>query len=148
MNYETIVNDLLLRFPKLQLTCDTELAYMGEEKPRAYAVFGSVLMPALERALDAGDLGSILKICAFLEDVAEAAEGDRALRTLLEVEVGEWLRGTANEAALAPWLGDRTRRICRYVPGLATQRESLGAGQNRWSLTRRISSFMTRLRSK
>ena len=148
MNYETIVNDLFERFPKLRLTNDTEFAYMSEEKPGAYAVFGSVLMPALEQALDAGNLGSILKICAFLEDVAEAAERDLALRTLLKVEVGEWLKGAANEASLTPWLGYKTRSICGYVPGLATQRIALRAEENRRSLTTRISSFMARLRSK
>ena len=121
---------------------------MGKEKPGAYTVFGSVLMPALEQALAAGDLGSILQICAFLEDVAEAAEEDIGLRTLLKVEVREWLRGAANEASLVPWLGIETKRICGYVPGLATQRISLLAEQNKRSLTGRISSFMTRLRSK
>jgi hypothetical protein len=148
MNCETIVTDFFKRFPKLQLASDMEFTYMGNEEPGAHLVFGSVLIPALEQALEAGDLGSILKICAFLEDVAEAAEEDRGLRTLLKVEVGQWLRGAANEASLAPWLGIKTRRICRYVPGLATQRISLRAGQNERSLTRRISSLMARLRGK
>jgi hypothetical protein len=105
-------------------------------------------MPALEQALAACDLGSILQICAFLEDAAESAEEDIGLRTLLEVEVGEWLGGASNEASLAPWLGIETKRICGYVPGLATQRISLRAEQNKRSLTGRISTFMTRLRRK
>jgi hypothetical protein len=148
MNNETVVTDLFKRFPKLQLAYDTKFAYMGKENPGTYIVFGSVLIPALEQALAAGDLGSILQFCAFLEDVAEAAEEDIGLRTLLEVEVGEWLGGAASEASLAPWLGIETKRICGYVPGLATQRISLRAEQNKRSLTGRISSFMTRLRSK
>jgi hypothetical protein len=148
MNYETVVTDLFERFPKLQLAYDMKFAYMGKEKPGAYIVFASVLMPALEQALAAGDLGSILPICAFLEDVAEAAQKDIGLETLLEVEVGEWLGGAANEASLAPWLGIETKRICGYVPGLATQRISLRAEQNKRSLTGRISSFMTRLQRK
>jgi hypothetical protein len=148
MKYETIVTELFNRFPKLQFSSDTEFAYMGNPKRGAYSVFGSILLPALERALEAGDLGSILKICAFLEDVADAAEEDRGLKTLLEVEVGQWLRGTANEASLAPWLGIKTRQICKYVPGLATQRISLRAEQNERSLTKRISSLMARLGRK
>jgi hypothetical protein len=84
--------------PKLQLAYDMKFAYMSKEKPAAYIVFGSVLMPALEQALAAGDLGSILPICAFLEDVAEAAQKDIGIETLLEVEVGEWLGGAANGA--------------------------------------------------
>ena len=65
MNDETVVAELFRRFPRLQSTYDTEFAYMGDEKPGAYMVFGSILMPALEKALAASDLGSILPICAF-----------------------------------------------------------------------------------
>jgi hypothetical protein len=108
---------------------------MGGEELGAHTVFGSVLMPALEHALAAGDLGAILRICAFLEEVAEAAEEDLSLKGLLQVEVGEWLGGAANEACLAPWLGMKTKRICGYVPGLATQRIALRAEENKRSLT-------------
>jgi hypothetical protein len=148
MNYETIVTDLFDRFPRLELLSNKEFAYMGEEKPGAYLVFGSVLIPALEKAVEAGDLASILRICAFLEDAAKAAEEDLGLRSLLQVEVGEWLGVVANEASLAPWLGEKTRRICGYVPGLATQRAALRKEQNRRSLALRISSFMRNLRNK
>ena len=148
MNYETVVTDLFERFPKLQLASDTKFAYMGGEELGAHTVFGSVLMPALEQALATDDLGSILPICAFLEEVAEAAEEDLGLKGLLQVEVGEWLGGAANEASLAPWLGMKPKRIYGYVPGLATQRITLRAEENKRSLTRRIYSFMTRLRRK
>ena len=121
---------------------------MGTEEIGAYIVFGTVLMPALEQALATGDLSSILPICAFLEDVAEAAEDDPRLEDLLLVEVGEWLGGVANEESLTPWLGMKTKRICRYVPGLATQRIALRAEATKRGLTRRISSFMTRLRKR
>jgi hypothetical protein len=148
MNYETVVTDLFERFPKLQSDYDMRFAYMGTEKPGAYIVFGSVLLPAFEQALAVGDLTSILPICAFLEDVAEAAQKDLGLDTLLKVEVGEWLGGAANEASLAPWLGMETKRICRYVPGLATQRIALLAEQHKRTLKDRISTLMIRLRSK
>jgi len=148
MNYETVVADLFTRFPKLQSAYDAEFAYMGTEKPGAYIVFGSLLMPALEQALAAGDLGSILAICAFLEDVAEAAKKDLGLESLLEVEVGEWLGGAANEASLAPWLGTETKRICGYVPGLATQRIALRAERDKLGFRGRISSLLTRIRGK
>jgi hypothetical protein len=146
MNDETVVADLFRRFPNLQVVSDAKLAYMGRKDLGAYLVFGSVLMPALEQALAVGDLGSILPICAFLEDVAEAAEEDRGLENLLRVEVGEWLGGLANEASLTPWLGTKTKRICRYVPGLATQRIALRAEKQKRGFTKRISSFMSRLR--
>jgi hypothetical protein len=148
MNHETVVADLFERFPKLRLVSDTKSAYMDGEESGTYTVFGSVLMPALEQALAAGDLGSIIPICAFLEEVAEAAEKDHYLENLLRVEVGEWLGGVANEASLTPWLGTKTKRICRYVPGLATQRIALRAEENKRGFTKRISSFMTRLRRK
>jgi hypothetical protein len=148
MNYETVVADLFTRFPKLKSAYDAEFTYMGTEKPGAYIVFGSLLMPALEQALAAGDLGSILAICAFLEDVAEAAKKDLGLESLLEVEVGEWLGGAANEATLAPWLGTETKRICGYVPGLATQRIALRAERDSLGFKGRISSLLTRMRGK
>jgi hypothetical protein len=148
MNYETIVTDLFERFPKLQSDYDTSFAYMGTEKPGAYIVFGSVLIPALEEALAEGDLASILPICAFLEEVAEAAQNDISLKTLLKVEVGEWLGGAANEDFLAPWLGKETKRICGYVPGLATQRITLRTEQHKRTLKGWISALMTRLRSR
>jgi hypothetical protein len=118
---------------------------MGKEKPGAYTVFGSVLMPALEAALASGDLGSILPICAFLEDVAEAARKDNGLKALLQAEVGEWLGGAANETLLAPWLGAETKRICGYVPGLATQRIALRTERNERSFRNRISSLKKQL---
>jgi hypothetical protein len=145
MNYETVVADLFTRFPNLQAIYDVEFAYMGAEKPGAYLVFGSLLMPALEQALATGDLGSILPICAFLEDVAEAAKTDVGLESLLEVEVGEWLGGAANEATLAPCLGTETKRICRYVPGLATQRIALRVERDKLGFRGRISSLLTRI---
>jgi hypothetical protein len=147
MNYETVVTDLFKRFPKFQSTYNVKFAYMGKEKPGAYIVFGSVLIPALEEALAAGNLGAILPICAFLEDVAEAAQKDVGLESLFRVEVGEWLRGAANETLLAPWLGAETKRICRYVPGLATQRIALRTERNN-SFRSRISSLIKQLRIK
>jgi hypothetical protein len=148
MNYDTVVTDLFKRFPRLQSAYDKQFAYMGEEKPGAYIVFGSLLMPALEKALAAGDLGSVLPICAFIEYVAEAANKDIGLESLLQVEVGEWLGGAANETLLAPWLGPETKRICNYVPGLATQRIALRTERNERSLKNRASSLARRLRIK
>jgi hypothetical protein len=146
MTYETVVAELFARFPRLRATYDTGFAYMGDDAPGAYTVIGSVLIPALEEALDNGDLASILPICAFLEDIADAAHKDTALETLLRIEIGEWLGRTANEGLIAPWLGVETKRICRYVPGLATQRLALQTKRREGSYRSRISSLMKRLR--
>jgi len=148
MNYETVVPDLFERFPQFQDVWDTQFAYMGDEKSVQYMVFGSLLVPTLEEALSSGNLGVILPICAFLEDVALAAENDSSLEGLLRIEVGEWLGGAANESLLAPWLGTETKRICRYVPGLATQRIALRVEQKGRSLSNWFSSFLKQLRSK
>jgi hypothetical protein len=66
----------------------------------------------------------VAPICAFLEDVAEAAEEDRGLENLLRVEVGEWLGGSKqgvshsvawneNQADLpvCTWIGDSTNSL-------------------------------------
>jgi hypothetical protein len=148
MTYETVVPDLFKRFPQFQAIWNTRFEYMGDERSVQYMVFGSLLIPALEKALSSGNLGVVLPICAFLEDVAEAARNDSSLECLLRVEVGEWLGGVANESLLAPWLGTQTRRICRYVPGLATQRIALRAEQKGRSLSGRLSSFLKQLRLK
>jgi hypothetical protein len=146
MNYETVVTDLFTRFSRFRAIYETKFAYMGDDAPDAYIVIGSVLIPALEEALTNGDLASILPICAFFEDIADAARKDIGLETLLRVEVGEWLGGTTNEALIAPWLGVETKRICRYVPGLAARRILLQTKRNEGSYRSRISSWMKRLR--
>jgi hypothetical protein len=91
VTYETTVTELFERFPGLRETYQTQFEYMSDEKPEPYIVFGSLLIPTLETALEAADLRSILSICAFLEDAAESARKDTGLETLVKIEVGEWL---------------------------------------------------------
>ena len=80
---------------------------MGEEAP-AYLVFGSLLIPTLEAALERRDLRTILTICAYLEDASESAGTDSRLHDLIRIEIGEWLGAAANEEVLSPWLGAET----------------------------------------
>jgi hypothetical protein len=148
MTYETVVADLFNRLPRLRLLSETKFPDLRTQDLGAYPVFGSVLIPALEQALSAGDLGTILPICAFLEDVAEAAEKDKDLKSLLRLEVGKWLGWVENEASLAPWLGSKTKLICRYVPGLATQRLALREEESKRSIKKRIGSMISRRRTK
>lgn len=115
---------------------------MDGEPPLPYIVFGSVLLPALEDGLARGDLATILPICAFLEDAAVSAQSDSGLETLLRTEVGDWLAGVDNEAYLTPWLGQETKRICRYVPGLATQRRTLRKDRQERTTKSRIGRFL------
>lgn len=137
MNYTTIVSDIFSRFPELEAVYHTNFAYMENEEPAPYVIFGSILIPALTEGLERGDLGMILPLCAFLEDVSLAARQDLSLLGLVKVEIAEWLGWVANEDRLAPWLGPETKRICNYVPGLATQRRQLRAeGQKKTFLAR------------
>lgn len=148
MTYETVVTELFERIPDLRSTYESEFSYLLDEQPLPYIVFGSVLIPHLEVALESGDLRKILTVCAFLEDVAHAAEKDTSLESLLHVEIGEWLGGMTNEDRLTPWLGVETKRICNHVPGLATQRQSLKADAERKSLKRQISSAFRQILSR
>ena len=125
MTYQTTVAELFNRFPDLQITYRSQFSYLGEAEPGPDLIFGSILIPALEKGLEEGNLRTILEICAFLEDAAESAREDAALETLIAVEVGEWLGWASHEERLAPWLGKETKRICGYVPGLATRRMNL-----------------------
>ena len=144
MNFQTVVPELFHRFPKLEASCHARFACMKGEEPDPYTVFGSILVPALAAALETGDLAAILKICAFLEDVSVAAASDNNLVPLLNVEIGEWLGGMANEERLTPWLGAETKRVCNYVEGLATQRLQLKAETDANTLFSRIRARLRR----
>ena len=141
MTYETAVAELFERFPDMRSRYRSEFDAMGEEAP-AYVVFGSLLVPTLEAALERRDLRTILTICAYLEDASESAGTDSRLHDLIRIEIGEWLGVAANEEVLSPWLGAETKRICGYVPGLATQRRTLKMerDRNRWG--HRIAAFL------
>ena len=136
------------RLPKLKSVADALFISLIEDRGCQYVVFGSVLLPALEGALAARDLGTILRVCAFLEDAAEAAQQDVRLGELLRIEVGEWLGSAANEELLASWLGAETKRICNHVPGLATQRRALREERTAKGIRRRIAAFVNRFKGK
>jgi hypothetical protein len=124
VTYETVISELFMRIPDLQPLYQKRFDYLeGEVLP--YVVFGSFLIPVLETALEESDTKRISAICAFLEEAATSAGTDAGLEELLLVEIGEWLGGTRLEAEIEPSLGEQTKRVCRYVSGLATQRISL-----------------------
>ena len=148
MDYDSVVSELFARFPKLQRDYHHKFGHMEGEPPSPYIVFGSVLLPALEHGLAKGDLGTILPICAFLEEAAESAQSDNGLRSLLQIEIGEWLGGMDNEAYLTPWLGEATKRICGYVPGLATQRRTLRKERQERTIKNRVLRLLRKLKGR
>jgi hypothetical protein len=148
MNYATVVSDMFSRFPKLEAAYRAEFAYMGNDEPSPYMIFGSILIPALAKGLERADLGTILPLCAFLEDVSLAARQDESLAGLVKVEVAELLGWVANEDRLAPWLGPETKRICNYVPGLSTQRRQLRAEGQAKTISARIAAMIQRLKTR
>jgi len=140
LTFDTAIEELFERFPALRAAYRAKTLSMGQDSPSASIVFHSVLLPFLESALERGDLGVILRVCAYLEDAAEGATADPRLQNLIRTDFGEWLGTTEQEDRLSPWLGSETKRICGYVPGLATQRKALKLEkeQNRWG--RRIAA--------
>jgi hypothetical protein len=145
VTYETTVAEFFERFPDLQETYRTQFQHLIHEQPDPSLIFSSILIPALEKALEEGDLKTILHLAAFLEDASESASVDSKLKNLIAVEVGEWLGWASHEDRLAPWLGAETKRICGYVPGLATQRLSGGADLQPVGLKDRVASILNRL---
>jgi len=125
MTFDTAIEELFQRFPAMRAEYRSKCQSLGKGVDSASIAFGHVLLPALQIGLERGDLGTILKICAYLEDAAESAASDSLLQELIRVECGNWLAEAANEHLLSPWLGAETKRICGYVPGLATQRRAL-----------------------
>ena len=124
VTYEIVIRELFARMPNLEPLYSEQFSYLdGEELP--YVVFGSFLIPVLEAALEDHDAERVTSICAYLEEAATNASTDAGLEQLLRVEIGEWLSGTQWETEIATSLGEQTKRVCRYVPGLATQRNLL-----------------------
>ena len=147
MNFDMVVPELFERFPDLRSTYEAQFEYMGDEPPLSYIVFGSILVPALESALRERNLSSVASICSFLEDAAQSSRKDARLGELLVIEIGKWLGWAQNEELLATYMGPETKRICGYVPGLATQRLRLKLEQEKFSLKNRVSSFFKGARS-
>src|SRR5216683_1197719 len=110
MTYETVIDEALTHVPELR-TMDTS-HFLDETPPLTYVVFGSLLIPVLENALNANDLKVILRICAFLEEASVSARRDGMLEALIQVEIGEWLGSTSFEEQVSPWLGPETKRVC------------------------------------
>jgi hypothetical protein len=123
MTYESAVPELFIRLPQLQVLYESKLSYLADQEPLPYVVFGDILVPSLEAALNSGDGKTINAICVYLEDLALSE--DLSLENLLAVEIGEWLGFAVNADHLSPFLGEKTKRICGYVPGLAAQRRLL-----------------------
>ena len=137
VTYESVIRELFAQVPDLEPMYREQFSYLaGEELP--YVVFGSFLIPVMESALEGQDVVRIRSICAFLEEVASSASTNAGPEGLLRVEIGEWLSGTRWEAEVEPYLGEQTKRRCRYVSGLATQRNSLKAEQARRKLITRL----------
>jgi hypothetical protein len=144
VTYESVIHQLFVRLPDLEPDYREQFDYLADEQ-LPYVVFGSFLIPAIEAALESHDAERVRSICAYLEEVAANASRDAGLEALLRVEIGEWLSGTRWEEEVAPYLGEQTKRICRYVPSLATQRISLRterAGRN--PITRLLNRFRNR----
>ena len=123
MRYESAIPELFTRFPHLEALYQSQLAYLADEEPLPYVVFGDILVPSMEAALNSGDTSMISALCEYLEDAA--ASEDTRLENLLGVEVGEWLGFAVNADQLSPFMGEKTKQICGYVPGLAAQRRAL-----------------------
>ena len=143
MTYETVIDEALAHIPELR-AMDT-YHFLDEDPPLTYVVFGSLLIPVLENALNTGDLKVILRICAFLEEASESSRHDGGLEALIQVEIGEWLGITSFEEQVSPWLGPETKRICGYVPGLATQRLKLRKEKEEQRISYRVSTWWKKL---
>lgn len=137
MTYDSVIRDLFARMPGLVPLYREQMSYLGDEE-LPYVVFGAFLIPVMETALQNNDDESVREICAYLEEAAVSASNDPKLELLLKVEVGEWLNGKSWEAQLGASLGKETKRICRYVPGLGTQRATLREEQARRSILSRV----------
>ncbi len=138
MTFASVIFDLFHALPLIEQRYRESLAYTEDEEPLPYLVFGAVLVPALEQALVAGDLATILKVAAFLEEAAEAARSDADLRTLIRIEIGDWLGRLEHADHLAMWLGPETKRVCGYPASSATPLHQVGRESKRTGPVQRL----------
>ena len=121
ITFDNVIDEMLLRIPELREAYDFD--QFKDPDLQVYSVFEWILVPFVEGALSAGDLARILRVTAFLEELSVSASGDPKVANLLVVTIGEWLNSRmVDEDQLVPWLGEETKRLCGYVPGLAAQR--------------------------
>ncbi len=144
VTYESVVRELFARIPGLVPLYNEQFSYLDRED-LPYVVFGTFLIPVLETALEDHDAERVKSICAHLEEAAASAKTDAGLEQLLRVEIGEWLSRTPWEAEVAAILGEETKRISRYVAGLATQRNLLRSERERRNLLKKASRFLGHL---
>ena len=111
MTFETLVPEMLARFPLLREQCS---AYMDDQRPLAYIAFGCVLNSWLETCLETRDIANVTKICDFLEASALDRRSDERLSDLIAIELGEWLPGLRERDLLLSHLGHETKRVCSY----------------------------------
>jgi len=147
MTFDSAIEELFERIPALRAAYRAQCSSSPNTAPSASIVFSAVLVPSLESALERRDLGTMLRICAFLEDAAVSAASDQRLEDLIRTEFGEWL-GAAGHEDLSPWLGAETKRICGCEPGLATRRSTLKLEreQNGWG--KRVATIFRKLTNK
>jgi hypothetical protein len=146
VTYDTFIDELLTYLPELRAYDEGTLNCLDADPRLPYVVLGSLLLPFLEIALSTGDLKHTLKTCAFLEEASVSAKRDRALRTLISTEVGEWLGHTPMESKISPWLGNETKLVCQYIPDLATQRQQIKEEREQRSFGSRARTIWNKLR--
>jgi hypothetical protein len=111
MTYESFVRELLHAFPALSNEC---YGYMDEREPLSYVAMGCVLIPWLQKCLEARDTEGIARVCDFLETVASEGIRDSRFTDLIAIEIGEWLSEARERKLLLSHLGPNTRRACSY----------------------------------
>ncbi|WP_263379030.1 DUF7674 family protein [Granulicella paludicola] len=126
IRYENVVKEMLIQLPALIIFDEEQhLGMIEDNLDLAYVIFGSLLVPFLESAIARGDKETLRQGCNFLEQISADSRQDLALENLIGVEIGEWLEFVCGESVIASLLGEETKRVCNYVPGLATQRRML-----------------------
>jgi hypothetical protein len=113
MKFETVVSELLVRFPYLRTAFRD---YMADEDPLAYVAFGCVVIPLLEKSLAERNMVVVRELCEYFESVAVESKADSRLADLLRVEIGEWLPSAPHQDILGSQLGVETKRVCAYIP--------------------------------
>lgn len=134
MTHQTLNSELYQAFPKLREIAAQKFDYFGDEEPGSYTIFEGVLVPEIEQAA-ISDLAYLHKLMDFVETVAQPGFG--SCHGLVQIGLGERLRGIANADTIRAAAGPNTKEAFWYAERYLVQAERSQNSSPLMSLLRR-----------
>ena len=113
-SYDDLIGALFREFPELKFSLEKELRWWDSEQPGATVIFEDIFCPYVTRVVIEGNQVRMIRVCTFLEWMADAPNEDvqDVLKVTVLRRVAENLDG---EESLIPHMGPRTRSLLTTV---------------------------------